>query len=218
MDLSQLCYAIKQASLDLLFPPTKRSMYIRKLDSEMIDRLPRAERVSTDYLRSTFDYKHKVTKALVQAAKYDGSQRAARIMGRKLYDEILLLCEDRRIISQHIGLVPIPLSKDRLRKRGFNQCRRVITSICDAANPTNHFEERHVLRKTKETKPQTNLGKSERKRNVQNCFRLKPECSIEAENLIIIDDVTTTGATIAEAKRALTAGYPESVSALTFAH
>lgn len=218
MDLFQLWCSIKQVSLDLLFPPTERSLYIRKLDADIISRLPQADKIQAEYLQSVFDYQHKITKALVQAAKYDGNHKAARIMGRQLYDEILLLCQDRRIISKHIGLVPIPLSDERLHKRGFNQCRRIINSICDTANQDNHLQERHVLRKVKETRPQTNLSKSQREQNVQNCFRLKPGCDIEKENLIIIDDVTTTGATIAEARRALKTGHPESVSALTFAH
>jgi competence protein ComFC len=218
MDLFQLWCTIKRASLDLLFPPTERSLYIRKLDSEIIKQLPRAKTMQTDYLRAVFDYQDKTIQALVQAAKYDGNRKAARIMGRQMYDEILFFCQERRIISQHIGLVPIPLSKERLRKRGFNQCRRIIKSVCTTAKQTDHLQERHVLRKVKQTRPQTNMGKRKRKENVKNCFRLKSECNIEEENLIIIDDVTTTGATIAEAKRALAAGNPESISALTFAH
>jgi competence protein ComFC len=53
---------------------------------------------------------------------------------------------------------------------------------------------------------------------VKGCFALEEDEKINGVNIIIVDDVTTTGATIAEAKKVLEQGNPESVSALTFAH
>lgn len=210
--------AIQQTALDLLFPPTDRSRFVRQLNTEAVDKLPRAEKIQTDYLRAAFDYQHKTTRAIVQAAKYDSSHKAANIMGQKLYDELLSFCEEHRVISKSVGLVPIPLSNKRYQQRGFNQCRRIIRSILQTADSTDHFKERSVLEKTRQTKPQASLRKNQRQQNIKGCFRIRPGSSVESENLIIIDDVTTTGATIKEAKQVLEAGNPESILALAFAH
>lgn len=209
---------IQQICLDVMFPPTDRSRFVRELDAATINELPEAQTIDDDFISAVFDYQNKTTKAIVQAAKYDGSRKAARLMGKTMYDEIFSLCERRRIISKQIGLVPIPLSPDRLRNRGFNQCQRIIQAITTAAGSAKHLQTRDVLEKTRPTQPQTNLSRNKRKQNLRSCFQLTPEASVSGEDLIIIDDVTTTGATFKAAQQALQAGNPNSISALAFAH
>jgi len=115
-------------------------------------------------------------------------------------------------------LIPIPLSSKRERERGYNQ---VTIVALDAVRTLPHITlTTHVLTKNKHTPPQTSLTKQGRAKNLKGVFSVSPEqgAYIKNKDIILLDDVTTTGATLHEAKAALLPHSPASIVCIALAH
>ena len=77
----------------------------------------------------------------------------------------------------------------------------------------------HVLYKLQDTKPQTTLtDRAERLKNVANSFAVHKDVRLRGRDMIVLDDVTTTGATFAEARRALRAVGARHIMCVALAH
>ena len=74
-----------------------------------------------------------------------------------------------------------------------------------------------VLQRSKETPAQTQLTEEERRRNVRAAFAMNPEKSIEGQNILLVDDVYTSGATVNECSRTLKRHSAKEVYVLTLA-
>lgn len=99
------------------------------------------------------------------------------------------------ILTPNSCLVPIPLHKSRLRKRGFNQAELVAQILSRHLGLT---VEKKLLERVRDTKSQTKMQNAkERQENVKNSFRLKGEP--QSENIILVDDIFTSGSTMMEA-------------------
>ena len=116
------------------------------------------------------------------------------------------------VLKKKPTLIPVPLFKTRERWRGFNHAELLGKKV--AQNLGLKFDHRLLLR-IRETKPQALLRKKERSKNIQNAFALQKKRSALKQNLIIFDDVWTTGATIKECCRILKKGGAEQVWGLT---
>ena len=111
-------------------------------------------------------------------------------------------------------IIPVPLHPKRLRWRGFNQAVLLAREISRAyAVPMDPF----LLRRVKETAPQTQLTEEERRRNVRSAFALAPGPAVAKKNVLLVDDVYTSGATVNECSRTLTKGGARQVFVLTLA-
>jgi len=96
-------------------------------------------------------------------------------------------------------VVPVPLHRRRERWRGFNQAELIARHFSDQLG----FEtSKGKLVRTKHTGPQTGLDKEDRKKNVKNCFVWQGD-DLRGRNIILVDDVATTGSTLNECARAL---------------
>lgn len=202
---------------DILFPPSQRTVAVRRLSQHDLQTLPRSRQRLEGSRYGVFNYNHQTVQKIVHAAKYDGSRYAARLMGALMHNDLLDICTRERIITSNIALLPVPLSPERLQERGFNQSLRIAKSLQEHA-PAGHFTVKAALEKTRSTPNQTSLTKPKRKQNLANAFRLKPNSNIANDIVIIIDDVTTTGTTFRETKRVVETGHPETVLAVAFAH
>lgn len=104
--------------------------------------------------------------------------------------------------AKPIVLMPVPLHASRMRERGFNQIEKVLQNLPEEfRNGTLSRIDAHSLVRTRATPQQTRLSRSERLRNVEDAFALASP--IDDAHIILIDDVTTTGATLIEAARPL---------------
>jgi len=97
-------------------------------------------------------------------------------------------------------LVPIPITPSDQKKRGYNQSELMARFLKQSFGlPTKSF-----LKKTKTNQKQSMLNSvPARQQNVLGVYQLRPEVSIKNQDLIVLDDVITTGATIREAGRVL---------------
>lgn len=138
-----------------------------------------------------YGYYGGVLKKLILNLKYHKSF----IAGKVLADLLCQIIIEKKLSIDCICYVPI--SKDSLKKRGFNQCSvlaKNISSILD-------IPVIDCLVKVKETKEQKLLGKEERMKNILDAFEIKNKEKLFKKNIFLIDDVYTTGATINECKK-----------------
>ncbi|MBI5633153.1 MAG: ComF family protein [Nitrospirae bacterium] len=110
------------------------------------------------------------------------------------------------------AVVPVPLSPHGLKSRGFNQALLLSRHLSETKKITLLMD---VLRKVVETSPQVGLSAKERTVNVKKAFACTGK--IPGMNVLLIDDVMTTGATVNACSRQLLAAGAKSVSVLTLA-
>lgn len=156
----------------------------------------------------SYGYYGGVLKELILKFKYYSDFTAGDILSEFLEEYILENVDYKDFI-----LTYIPLSKKSERKRGFNQCQYIAERIafhldilCD-----------EILIKNGENKEQKKLKYSERFDNVKNIFKLKKNIDIKNFKIIVIDDVTTSGATMEEACRVLKKYGAKEIKLLTLA-
>ncbi len=99
------------------------------------------------------------------------------------------------------AIIPIPIHRKRLRERGFNQAELIAQGIGKQLGiPVLN----NVIVRERYTASQTKLNKNNRKKNVKNAFKINDDVSLSGKNVLLLDDVITTGATINECARTLT--------------
>ena len=112
-------------------------------------------------------------------------------------------------------LIPVPLHRQRLRERGFNQALLLAQELSQRTGILCH---KRVLQKKKPTLPQVNLSGSEREKGVRGAFQIMEKEKLKGKSILLVDDVYTTGATVNECAKVLMAGGAERVDVLTLAH
>ncbi len=112
-------------------------------------------------------------------------------------------------------VIPIPLHKDRYNERGFNQSELIAEIVSEKINI--NLNTNNLIR-IRATKNQAELKNTkERAENIQNCFALKNSEEIKNKNIIIVDDVFTSGSTMGEAVKILKTAGAKKIIALVLA-
>ncbi|MBW2001524.1 MAG: ComF family protein, partial [Deltaproteobacteria bacterium] len=111
-------------------------------------------------------------------------------------------------------IVPVPLHRRRLRERGLNQSLLLARIL--AADLGNQLDYLSLIR-NRYTQAQTGLKKKERKKNVKGAFSIIHPDVIKQQNILLIDDVFTTGHTLNECARTLIKSGATTVICLTLA-
>ncbi len=123
------------------------------------------------------------------------------------------LADERLSGEDFDAIVPVPLHSKRLREREFNQSAHLAARL----SRTTGIPVRDVLARSRYTGTQTALDRSERRQNLRNAFSLRKNASVTDQNLLLIDDVLTTGSTLDACAAVLLEQGAESVRALTLA-
>jgi ComF family protein len=111
------------------------------------------------------------------------------------------------------AIVPIPLGKSRLKERGYNQ----VAMVAKPLSLKLQIDYRPGgLARARETRSQVGLSANERKQNVQNAFTAIRD-EVEGRTILLVDDVSTTGATLSSAAEALLGARAKDVYAVTIA-
>ena len=116
-------------------------------------------------------------------------------------------------------LVPIPITRRRKWMRGYNQSELLAHEIT-VKDSTGSLEfAPHILKKIRHTKPQTTIKeRAERLRNIEGCFATQNPERIRKRDIVLIDDIYTTGATLREAAKILKSSGARKIIAFTVAH
>ena len=142
-------------------------------------------------------------RAAVHRLKYEGWWRVAEPISRPM--------RTLEPVAAGRYLIPIPLSRRRQRERGYNQSEHLVRALAEATGLPVATD---VLRRVRETSTQTALAPEERRANIAGAFQcdgLRPGVPL------LVDDVFTTGATLAAAATALAGAGAACVEAITFA-
>ncbi|MEK7514682.1 MAG: phosphoribosyltransferase family protein [Patescibacteria group bacterium] len=201
--------------LEFLFP---RSKEVKKLESMTAEQyLSQFQRSLTPVssITSIFNYSDPYVRLAIHEVKYRKNRIIASRFGEILYGEI-----KRVVHSQNkILVVPVPSSKSRQRKKGFSHTELLVEEILKN-DRENLFEYgKSVLVKTKETIPQTETkSKGERKKNPIGSFGIRDGSRISGREVIVVDDVLTTGSTLKEAMATLKRAGAKRAFGITAAH
>ncbi|MFB0972348.1 MAG: phosphoribosyltransferase family protein, partial [Neofamilia sp.] len=98
------------------------------------------------------------------------------------------------------AIIPIPLHKKTLLKRGFNQIDLLTEYLSINLKRENYTD---VLLKPKFTEEQARLDSGERKTNLSGAFAIENQEKIEGKSILLVDDMITTGATVEECSKIL---------------
>jgi competence protein ComFC len=179
--------------------------------------IPLAPILEKDTDFAVFDYGHPIIRQSLWQFKYHHDATAMRILTTLSvpYIETFIAEVLQSTTSQSIVLVPIPQHRKKAQQRGYNQ------SLLIAKWLARHIERsivQELLIKTVPTLPQARIkSKSARKNNSINTMKAK--VSVDPKVLyILIDDVTTTGATLNEARRALRQNGGKKILSVSIAH
>ena len=111
-------------------------------------------------------------------------------------------------------IIPVPMYKIKKQKRGYNQTELITKKI---AKNLELQEDSKVLLKIKNTRTQSKLNEKQRYENIKNVFYIKDNEKIKNKNIILFDDIITTGATINECAKILKQNGAKKVTVLAIA-
>jgi ComF family protein len=150
-----------------------------------------------------------VTRRAIHELKYAGERRLARPLGEAV------AARWRRAGAGGDVLVPVPASPDRIRERGFDHA----ALIAAVAGSSLHLPVLRALERAHDTASQHALGRTGREANVGGAFRIRDggAAGIRGRWIVLVDDLVTTGATLAGCATVLLDAGTASVSAVTVA-
>lgn len=155
---------------------------------------------------------------LMHELKYGGKPRIGIDLGFYAAQSLKILCEQSpgrlNLLSKPL-LIPIPLHPRKQRKRGYNQAFYVAQGM--ANNLDYELPKEEIVQRNKYTRTQTGLNVLERKKNLFEVFSLPYPSKIIGRDVIIIDDVFTTGATTFELAKELMKYSVATISIITLA-
>ncbi len=168
-----------------------------------------------------FGYRHTLAQDLIWKLKYQRHQSIAEDLAPYLYERILEEIADYDQIAyrqEKILLIPVPLFRDRQKKRGFNQAER-LTRALTKQDPSLFEHQPKVLKKTRSTATQVSQkNRSARLHNLAGAFAINNPDIIKNRIVIIVDDIITTGATMDEIRKTLEQAGAKIVFGLAVAH
>jgi len=154
---------------------------------------------------------------MIKAFKYQPYLSSIKTtLGELFYEGLIQKQAFVQFVSQECILVPIPLHAERLRKRGYNQAELLANEI----GKQFHNDVRNCLDRVKNTSSQFSLKREDRLANIKDAFsfRQKYEKDISDKDILLVDDLVTSGATMLEAANVLKRNGVRKVWGIALAH
>jgi len=161
-----------------------------------------------DWARAAVEYQPQISR-LIHAFKYQkdmsGIPLFIKLMNNILPEEILAACDT---------IIPVPLHKKRLQERGYNQSLLLANNLFKSRK---ELIDPFCLERHRYTEPQTTQSAASRRKKLRNAFQVTDRKKVLGQNILVIDDVFTTGATVDACARTLKKNGAKTVNVLTFA-
>ena len=139
---------------------------------------------------------------LIHLLKYNQVRPAANVLGRMLAETI----EDLQPLfaAEEILVVPVPLHARKLRQREFNQSELIARAALKLKPAAARLQlSASLLERRRETKSQIGLSRHQRRENIRGAFVVARPDEIRGREILLVDDVFTTGTTVSECARVL---------------
>ena len=139
---------------------------------------------------------------LIHLLKYSGVLPAANVLGRMLAEPIATL--EREMGPEVVSVIPVPLHSSKLRQRGYNQAALIARAFLKITPARDRFHlcAEGLVRK-RDTSSQTGLTAHQRRANLRGAFAVARPGEVKGREVLLVDDVYTTGATASECARVL---------------
>lgn len=212
---------IKSFLLDIFFPSfcagcKKEGWFLCENCKQKIELLktpshfPEKAKIKKFYCAA--EYRQKILKELIHNFKYKKIAQIKNEIGElvvKYLESVNFESSKEQI------LVPVPLHKKRLSDRGFNQSELIAKELGKHFNIPVY---NNIISRKKYTKHQTlEQKRKERKENLKDAFSTRPNISLKNKEVILVDDVITTGATLKECAKTLAKTNPKKITAIVVA-
>lgn len=200
-----------QRLFDLLFPPRTDELTLREVsfDEFLVLLTPRLIPGTRPEAVGLLPFSDQRVRAAIHEAKYHGNRKAFALLGLALTEYL----RDADDIRNPI-IVPIPLGRKRRKERGFNQAEEVAGHANDSLDMS---LDTTLLTRVRETVSQVSLPREKREENMRGAFTTTHRAD-PTRTYIVIDDVTTTGATLQAAIDALKEAGALHIAPLALAH
>lgn len=142
----------------------------------------------------------------------NGNRRLAFFLGEEMAQTLMSALPDGNVL-----LIPVPLTKNRYKERGYNQAVELAHSVYAYLKKHNYSArlELNALEKTRESGEQKHLGFLDRAKNVLGAYHLSKRKILEEQTVVLVDDIMTTGATGSECARLIRGAGASAVYLLT---
>ena len=133
----------------------------------------------------------------------------------KMFAKIIL--SDKKtcnFIKKYDVIIPVPISKKRKKKRGYNQSELVANELAQKLNQDIWTD---IIIKKKDNKPQSELNKLERIKNVEDIYEINKPIEVKIKKVLLLDDIYTTGSTVNEIARKLKQNQTQEIGVITLA-
>jgi ComF family protein len=139
---------------------------------------------------------------LIHILKYEKVRPAANVLGRMLAE---IITELEPIFGEGpVLVVPVPLHASKKRERGFNQSELMARAAVKQSNVSNHLElDSDLVERRRITQSQIGLSRHQRRENIRGAFAVARPERVAGREVLLIDDVFTTGTTVSECARIL---------------
>jgi ComF family protein len=221
-------HALVRFFVDAVFTPRDTEVVVRTLGKESLLPLLHVYEVRDSKnlvlvktrapIVALLPYHDPLVQACILEIKFHGNARALPIIGMVLSKYLQeYVSSPGNSASKPIILVPIPLSKERRKSRGYNQVEEILSATLSLLPKGLAEIDSNLVIRTRNTAPQTSLSGVERRKNMTGVFATTEQPS-SAATYIVIDDVTTTGTTLQAACLALKQAGATKVLAVALAH
>ena len=160
---------------------------------------------------------YKTHHVLLISLKYSEERAVARVL-RPLYGALSEVRTSVPANNERMVLIPFPQSRLRVLKRGFNQTRRLLGEMMRLDTKKLFYFETNNLIKIRETKKQALLSRTERLVAQGGAFKVRRPERLKGKTILLFDDIVTTGASLAEARKTLLNAGAGEVICVALAH
>lgn len=195
-----------EKTINFIFPKGSKLKFENISIEKLEDKISISEKQNEIKCLSFFKYKDEDIKNIIWNIKYKNDKKAIKKIAAILHPYLVEIIADKNMFynDKNFILIPMPISRRRFIERGFNQTEKICEAIRKIDKNNSFFIQNNILKKKFHTKSQTKTkNKKEREENLKGSFKIANKNYIKGRNIILLDDVTTTGTTIKEASKTL---------------
>jgi ComF family protein len=171
-------------------------------DPDGLRRCPVCRRIERPFERAVaYGSYDEGLRELIHLLKYNGVRPAANVLGRMLADTIAVV--EPEFEQAIVDVVPVPLFEGKRHQRRFNQAELIARSAVKTYASERLQLAPDLLRRTRDTHSQIGLTSHQRRENMRGAFAVPHAADVKGREILLVDDVYTTGTTVTECVRVL---------------